>query len=73
MPAAGPLTRISILAMTAAVILLGAGGFSARPQSPLPGAPAPGEGAPAAKPEMTETCPGLIASDRWRANPTALT
>jgi L-ascorbate metabolism protein UlaG (beta-lactamase superfamily) len=74
MPAAGARTRISILAMTAAAILLGAGGFAARPQSPLlPGAPTPGEGAPAVKPEMTETCPGLIASDRWRANPTALT
>jgi L-ascorbate metabolism protein UlaG (beta-lactamase superfamily) len=73
MAAPGALTRMSILAATAAAILLGAGGFAARPQSPLPGAPTPGEGAPAAKPEMTETCPGLIASDRWRAKPTGLT
>jgi L-ascorbate metabolism protein UlaG (beta-lactamase superfamily) len=73
MPAAGARTRISILAMTAAAILLGAGGFSARPQSPLPGAPTPAERAPAVKPEMTETCPGLIASYRRRDNPAALT
>jgi len=65
MATAGALTRISILAVTTVAIVLGAG-FAARAQAPTPGPPA-------AKPEMTEPCPGLIASDRWRANQAALT
>ena len=73
MPPASALTRISFVALTAAAIMLGTGGFYARPQSPLPGVPTPGEAAQAVRPEMREACPGLIASDRPRVNPAALT
>ena len=59
-PSADPL-RLSILAGGAA-ILFGIACLAAAAQPAVPAPTAPG--APGAKPEMTENCPGLVASDR---------
>ena len=49
---------IVALGLAVGVALLPA---AARAQAAAPGAPAPG--APAVKPEMAESCPGLVATD----------
>lgn len=70
-------TRRIILAIVGAASLLAAGGFAAHPQIQTLKVPAPqlqiqAPGAPAAKPEMREACPGLVASGQPRATPAAL-
>jgi len=60
MAASADLTRLTILAAS----LLGISGLAAQAQSAAP--PAPG-----AKPEMTESCPGLVASERPQVVPAA--
>ena len=60
MAASADLTRLTILAAS----LLGISGLAAQAQSAAPSAPG-------AKPEMTESCPGLVASERPQVVPAA--
>jgi len=57
--------RSSIMAASGALLLMGLGLLAAMAQPAAPVAPP----APGAKPEMTESCPGLVASDQPRPVP----
>jgi L-ascorbate metabolism protein UlaG (beta-lactamase superfamily) len=65
MTASADRLRLAILAGGAAILFgIACLGASAQPVAPPPPAAPTVPGAPGAKPEMTESCPGLVASDR---------